>query len=308
MATTKKPPEGITFADLVSRDIPEPRWVVPGLLPEGLTLISGKPKLGKSWLALALCIAQASGGLALGKYKCEAGGVAYLALEDNERRMKGRIMQMLGDSPAPASAHFFSHWPRLNDGGLDALQSWLKEHPLTRLVVVDTLQKIRPRPKANGHLYSEDYDALAGLKSTADSLRLAIAVIHHTRKSDAEDIFDTPSGSTGITGAPDTLWILKRDRGQQDAVLHVTGRDIDEQELALQFDAQMGLWTVIGDADEFKKSEERTDVRTLLRSQPGLSAKDISLALGKSYDATRRLLWKMSRDGDVKQYGSKYVI
>lgn len=309
-------PIGISFAEIVAKDIPEPRWVIPGILAEGLTLLAGKPKMGKSWFGLGLGVAIASGGIALGQFDCEPGEVAYLALEDTERRMRKRLIQMLDGSEAPSAAQFFTSWARIatkkGDGiradGLDNLRAWLEAHPKARLVVIDTLQKIRPRQKENGSIYAEDYEALTGLKALADRYHVAIVVIHHVRKAESEDVFDTVSGSTGLTGAADSVWVLTRSRGQSDAVLHITGRDVEEQDLALEFDAKRGWWTVLGDADEFRKSEERMEVRKLLRERPGLSAKEISVALGKGYDGTRRLLWKMAGDGDVKQYGNKYSV
>lgn len=217
----------ITACDLLALELPSVRWAIPDILPEGVTLLAGKPKLGKSWMAFGLSIAVASGGVALGTKPVERGDSLYLALEDNERRLQRRLRKMLAGSSAPERLHITTQWSRLDDGGVEALEGWLKAHPDARMIVIDTLAKIRPRQRGQ-NVYAEDYAALEKLLPLAAEHGVAILIVHHLRKGGADDPMDEISGSTGLSGGVDGALVLKRDRGQGDAYLHVDGRDIEE--------------------------------------------------------------------------------
>lgn len=303
-------PETFTASVLMSRIFPEPRWVVPGYLPEGLTLLAGRPKMGKSWLALGLALAVASGGAAFGKIRVEPGEALYLALEDTPRRLKKRLEMMLHGEPAPDGLHLATAWPRLDQGGLQQLEAWLDNHPEARLVIVDTLQKLRPPHDGSRGLYEQDYAALAGLKALADRHGAAALVVHHLRKGVSEDPLEEVSGTTGLTGAADSVWVLRRDRGRMDAMLFSTGRDIEEHEAALEFDPSLGLWCLLGSAEEYRVSRERQQIVEVLR-QAGepLRPKDIADSLGKKEANIRFLLTKLVQEGTVRRVGyGQYTI
>ncbi len=140
-------------AELLEKDLPPVKWAVPNLVPEGVAFLAGKPKLGKSWLALGLCIAVAAGGYALGKMPVETGAALYLGLEDNERRLKSRLQKALAGEGCPHGLEYATEWPRLDEGGLEGLEAWLEAHPDARLVVVDTLAKIKPRSSGRRSAY-----------------------------------------------------------------------------------------------------------------------------------------------------------
>src|SRR4051794_6398164 len=146
-----------TAADLMTATFPEPKWAVPGLVAEGLNLLVGAPKLGKSWLCLGLAVAVASGGRALGKVKVDQGAVLYAALEDPPRRLQGRLQAILGTDPVPDDLHIVTALPRLPDA-TTWLAGWLDMHPSARLVIVDVLRKVRPPNDGRGNAYNEDYD------------------------------------------------------------------------------------------------------------------------------------------------------
>jgi hypothetical protein len=287
-------------AELMARVFPEPKWAVPGLLPEGVNILAGRPKLGKSWLALNIAVAVASGGRALGAIEVEAGEVLYLPLEDGEKRLQYRLGATLAGGAIPESLYFNTEWPRFDDGGLLMLREWFVDHPKRRLLVIDTLKRVRPRERVNGRLYDGDYDALSPIGDMARQYGVSVLVVHHTRKADSEDPLDLVSGSLGLTGAADGVLVLKRGRGQADAVLHATGRDFEDKEVALRWDFAVTAWTMLGDAAEYQRSNERQQVIDLLKAQrKPLAPKAISDLLGCKPATIRKLLWSMHRDGEL---------
>ena len=156
-------PNIITAPELVQKEFKPIQWAVDGILPEGVTLLVGAPKLGKSWLCLNLAVSVALGGKAFGKVDCQPGNVLYLALEDNQRRMKRRLLAMDFDDP-PANLEFSFDWFRLGDEHGDAyIAKWLNQHSDARLIIVDTLKKIRKRVNGSSNLYDSDYEALEPL-------------------------------------------------------------------------------------------------------------------------------------------------
>lgn len=303
-AAEPKMPRIITAADLGAMVFAEPRWAVPDLLPEGLGILAGRPKMGKSWLALAVGAAVASGGHALGKIRVSAGDVLYLALEDRERRLKSRLDILLDDAAFPERLHFATTWPR-GDAGASGIRLWLDDHRDARLIVVDTLARFREPDKGKGSAYAGDYDALSGLQSLAIERRVCILLIHHLRKMAADDPMDTISGTLGITGACDAVLVLARERGAADAVLHITGRDIEDAQHALKWDAPTCLWTILGDAAAVRVSQERRDILALLAGGPAYP-KGLAEALGKPRGTVRKLLHGMVHAGEVATTGDLY--
>lgn len=291
----------VSAADLFAATFSDPREAVKGLVPEGLTVLAGRPKLGKSWLALNLASYVALGLRALGKFEVTKGTTLYYALEDNRRRLQRRLKTMFPTGGAPAGMGLSVSLPRLNDGGIDALEGALDLRPDCRLVVVDTLARIRPPKKKNEDSYQADADFGARLQKIAFERSLGLVIVHHLRKAESEDVFERVSGTTGLTGSADAILVLERQRGTSDAVLHATGRDIEEAEYALRFDSTLGSWSCLGAAQEVRLTRERQEVIDLLRRAPGaMTPKEIAELLGKPAGAVRGLLWKMSKDGHVR--------
>ncbi len=317
-SATSPPQQGqpsiFSLPDLLSWELPSVRWTIPELLPEGLTLLAGKPKLGKSWLALSVALSIAAGGVALGAQPVAKGDVLYLALEDNARRLQSRARRLLASmTETPNNLEFALDWPRLGEGGLAYLEEYLKAHPDLRLVVIDTWARVAP-PSGERRCsqYEGDYEALTPLKRLADTYHVSILAVHHLRKTGSSDVLDEIIGSTGVTGAVDGTLILKRDRGQTEATLFVTGRDVErEQQLALSFDATTALWTLtlVGNAEELRCTRARQEILDLLREQDpdGMSAREIAEALEKNYHTTRSLLRKMEEAGEVRRVDGKYI-
>jgi hypothetical protein len=269
----------ITDAELWAKTFPPVRWAVPGFIPEGVTILAGSPKIGKSWLALGVAAAVASGGIALGTTPVEQGEVLYLALEDSQRRLQQRlqcVMPLPCDRPT-GHLHFVTEWPRFHLGGAERLEAWLTAHPHARLVIIDTLEKIRPRTASlDRHLYTADYIVGDLLTPLSKQHAVSILLIHHTRKAIADDPLDLVSGTLGLTGGVDGVMVLRRQRGQADAFLYVTGRDIEEEkDYALSWDAKTTTWAIKGDARDYAGSEERLEIIELLREHGALNIREM---------------------------------
>lgn len=300
----------INAVDLLDLELPELKTIVEGLLVVGLFFLVGKPKLGKSWLMLQIALAVALGGRALGSIQVEPAEVLYLALEDGRRRLQSRLRILLRECRnKPSNLHLATSWRTLDAGGSEDLDDWLADHPKTRLVVIDVFKRIRPTERANVGMYGQDYDATIPLKDLAEKYDVCIVLVHHTRKSGSDDPLELVSGTNGLNGAADGTLVLRRERGQHDATLFVTGRDIQEAEIALSWDPAVTLWSVLGNADEFRVTPERAAVLKVLKeSAHELSPKSIGEMLGKSAGAIRKLLWEMTQQGLVlsPHYG-KYI-
>jgi DNA-binding transcriptional ArsR family regulator len=295
------PIQFVSGKELETLDFPEPVWIIPNILGEGYIILAGRPKLGKSWLGLCLAVAVATGGCALGKGELRAtqGKVLYLALEDRLRRIKKRLGQIMCGSPFPENLLLAESWQRLDKGGLEDLRLFLREHDDCRMVVIDTLAKVCPPRTKNRDLYEFDMSVGGSLQALANQFRVSILVVHHTRKSEANDPLDEVSGSTGVTGAADAVMVLKRGRGQADGTLTLAGRDIEEQELALQFRPQEGLWELLGDAAEYSMSQERHEVLSILREIGPKTPAQLSKILDKKRENIKKLLLKMKDSGLV---------
>lgn len=313
VAATPRPPQAavpspptstVTAADLMRRDFPEPRWAVPGVLPEGAVLLGGASKIGKSWLVLGLAVAVAAGGRALGQIPVEPGAVLYLALEDGPRRLQERLLALLDGEAAPDRLHLATKWPPLHEGGAAALDAWLGEHPDARLVIVDVLQRLRPPTTPTGSIYAADYGLMAAFKAVADEHKVTLLAVHHTRKLGADDPLDTLSGTNGLAAAVDTILVFSREVRQADGALYLRGRDVAEADHALRFDGPTGRWNLTGDAAKLKLTAGRAEVITLLeRTGRPLAPKEIAEALGGSRGNVRVLLKRMSDRGQVQAGG-----
>jgi len=298
----------ISAPELMALDLPEPKWAVPGILVEGLSILGGKPKMGKSWLALNLAVAVAAGGRALSALQVEAGDALYLGLEDTNRRLQGRLDTLLDGQAAPPRLELATSWPRMDEGGFEALEGWLSQHPQARLLVIDTLARIRPPKKYSDSAYDFDYESLGGLKTLADRFGVAILVIHHLRKLGSTDPVEAISGTLGLTGAADSVLVLKRERGQHDAALFVTGRDVDEQELALRWDPEYALWKVMGDAQDYRMSKERAEVMEMFEREGDrpLTPTQAADLLGKGKNTVKKLMWEMNKAGQLETRDGQY--
>ncbi len=247
----------MTLEGLLAEPYTQAHWTIPDLLPEGLLLLGGKPKQGKSWLALALALTIAAGESILDSSQAHQGAVLFLGLEDTERRLQARSRQLLSTfSTVPSGIEFATQWPRLDEGGLAHLETYIQAHPQLRCIVIDTWAKVAPPMKGHSQ-YAGDYATLSRLKQLADASHLSLLLIHHLRKTQAQDVLDEMMGSTAMIGAVDAILILKRERGEGQATLFVTGRDIEhEREIPICFDATTGWWHLDDQHAEPREAEE----------------------------------------------------
>ena len=279
---------------------PRPRWAVPGIVCEGVTLLAGPPKVGKSWMALALGLDIAAGRPALGSIATEAGPVLYLALEDTPRRLQARIRTVLADQAAPAALTLGIACPPIPQGGDAYLVDWLDTPPDARLVVIDVFAKIRGNPPPGVAAYDADYAAMTRIKRIADHYGIAVLLVHHVRKAAADDFLATVSGTNGLAGAADAVLVLERARAQADGVLHVTGRDVDETDYALSFDPTVGAWRLLeGPAADYLMRDTRALVLRYLRDYPGQRPKQIADALQLDPATVRQTCRRMADDGQL---------
>lgn len=247
---------GMRLSDLVRAELPDVAYVLAGVVPEGLTVLAGRPKSGKSWIGMQLAICVASAAPCLGSGACVARPVLHLALEDTRRRYRDRAKMQLGALrlAAPSDLEVRTNWPRAGSGGLTRLAEWYADHR-GGLVVIDTLARFRDPQSGRGSSYDTDYDAIASVKALADRHEGAALVIHHTRKAVADDPFDEVSGTLGINGAADGLLVLDRQRGADNAALYATGRDLPETTITLSWSGSKGVWSLLSRADGIERPD-----------------------------------------------------
>lgn len=214
--------------------------IIDGLLYPGTYLFVGAPKVGKSFL-MAQIAYHVSTGQALWNYTVHTGTVLYLALEDDYRRLQERLSRMFGVEGTD-NLHFATCSKQLGSGLYEQLQRFVQEHPDTRLVIIDTLQKIR-EVGADRYSYANDYEIIGQLKVFTDQTGICLLLVHHTRKQQADDRFERISGTNGLLGAADGAFILEKEkRTGNTAVLEVSGRDQPEQKLILKKNMERLTW------------------------------------------------------------------
>ena len=233
----------LSMTELYDTTYPPKAAIIDGLLYAGTYLFVGAPKIGKSFFMAQLSYHVAT-GISLWQYDVHPGEVLYLALEDDYARIQKRLYKMFGSEDTP-NLHFATQSMTLGGGLLDQLEAFLAHHPETRLMIVDTLQKIR-EIGSDKYNYANDYEIVGRLKAFSDRHNLCLLIVHHTRKMESEDSFDMISGTNGLLGAADGAFILqKKKRTDTNAVLSVVGRDQQDQELLLQFDHEKCVWKLI---------------------------------------------------------------
>jgi len=301
----------ISAPDLQKAQLPPVKFLVEGILPAGTSILSAASKIGKSWLELDMGLSIAAGARFLG-HSTNQCGVLYLALEDSYHRLQNRMNKVLGGRPAPAQFYFSTAAPKLDDGLLDTLDDHLKRFTDTKLIIIDTLQKIRGQALPREGAYAQDYREMETVKAFMDARGVSVKFVHHNRKMrDDDDPFNMISGTNGIMGAADTIWtITKAKRLDDEATLHITGRDVEQSDTVIRFDKESWTWKPMGSADWLAEQRARLaynespivkTIKKLLEQSPDHrwdgTAKDLMIAgrfIAKTYLAPNEK--KLGRD------------
>ena len=232
----------VSMPELYDTVYPSRPPVIDGLLYPGTYILAGAPKLGKSFLMAQLAY-HVSAGLPLWGYNVHKGSVLYLALEDDYGRLQKRLYQMFGVETS-ANMYLGTEAHILGMGLTDQLDGFVKDHPDTKLIIVNTLQKIRGDVNEK-YSYSTDYQDIVRLKAFTDSTGVCLMVVHHTRKQQSDDKFDMISGTNGLLGAADGGFLLSKEKRTSNmALLEIAGRDQQDQKLHLVRDQERLLWTL----------------------------------------------------------------
>ena len=246
---------------LAGMHLPPTQFCVEGLLPHGLSILGGPSKYGKSWIVLDLCVHVAKGE-PLWNLPVHQGDALYLALEDGIARVRERLLTVTEE--VPPGLYFAVRASTIAEGLCDQIREQVALHPSISLVVVDTFQIVRGN-KNTDVSYAGDYEDVRALKQLADELNIALLLVHHLRKRGDNDPVNKLTGSTGISGAADAIFVFdKSDRMQNSATLICTGRDIEARQLTLTFEKENCTWQVTEDSLEQPTSLMPDELQALI--------------------------------------------
>lgn len=230
----------VSMTELYDTVYPPKIPIVDGLIYAGTYLFVGAPKVGKSFFMAQLGY-HVSMGMELWNYPVRKGTVLYLALEDDYARLQKRLSRMF-DMESSENFYFATQSKNLNEGLEEQLNRFVKEHTDARLIIIDTLQKVR-EVGGDKFSYASDYEIVTKLKAFSDAHGICLLVVHHTRKMESSDSFDMISGTNGLLGAADGAFVMQKEkRTDNKAVLEVAGRDQQDQRLLLDFDREQCIW------------------------------------------------------------------
>jgi AAA domain len=292
--------------DLMAATFPPLKAIVPAYVYGGFTVLAGRQKLGKTWLAIDWAVAVATGGVAMGSIDCDQGDVLYIDLENGPRRIQARIKALFPSDqtlPDMARLEWVTEAPQLDKGLIDRLERWRVSVKDPRMVVIDVLQRIKPPGNKAQNAYESDYSTWAPLQEWATTNGVAVVGLHHTKKGGAEDPLEALSGSNGLSACADTTIVLDQD--QNGRTLYVRGRDIEEKETAVIF--VTGSWSILGNAADVRRSDERSIiVAALTDNGEPMTPAELVTATGQKGANIRQLLFKMAKNGEVYKIGKRY--
>ncbi len=300
----RAPGPGMDAADLLGIDLPPLRWIVPGLIPEGTTILAAPPKVGKSCLIYQVAVEASIGGDLLGR-RVVPGSVLYLALEDGKRRGQDRLRAALAGRTMPRGRLEIRWDARQIGAGLEEdIADWLDAHADAVLVAIDTLGKVRGATDGRRNAYEVDVAAMARLQDLFRDRSVALIIVHHARKESTDDFLTSVSGTYGITGSADTIVVIRRKRNEAFGTLHVTGRDVADEEITARFDDL--TWTAAPGALS-AASFERAEVYRVIEARGPVFAKSIADELGMERTSVQHLVTGLVQQGAVARVRGGYV-
>ena len=296
----------ISAREIQKMVLPPILFIIKDLLPEGLTILAGRPKAGKSFLAQNISLSIADGKKVMGFFDAEKCSVLYIALEDNTRRIQDRMNNILSfelDKAAPNNLYYLEenkNMPKLNEGGIEELEKIIEDDPNIKLIIVDTFGRaIADKRRMDNNSYRADYEICSKLQEFAIQNHICILLLHHTKKIKEDDVFDEISGTTGITGAMDTMMVLKRG-DNNNGRLYVRGRELKEANYDLLFDEKLCCWNVI--KEEIKTTAERKEIYDVLKEFGRMmQTKEIADILNKKLSNVSKMLNKMEMDKIIER-------
>jgi hypothetical protein len=301
--------------ELMDADLPPLKWIVPGLLPVGLTLFAGRPKIGKSLMMGHIATELSLGGQILSQFNVEPQNVLYYALEDGPVRLQQRMGIALQGRRPSENMQIVLQIGNLKEKGIDQIEKYLTQNPDTSLVILDTLGSASGEKKGTNDPFGADYLLVQRMQQLALSHNLAIVIIHHLRKPMKGvdgDVMDEIAGTTGLTAAADTLMALVNSKDGR-LQLHARGRDLEEKVFDISTDIEAGNWEIVGEGMSSVMSSERREIFDVINDSPEpIGPQKISELLRKSskseQNAVRKLLQKLVIDGLISKSGwGKYT-
>jgi hypothetical protein len=255
MNESKKTFDTINAAALMEQEFEPLQFGIEKILPHGLFILAGSGKIGKSWLALDMCAAVSSGGK-LWDFPAEQGEVLYLALEDSHARLQGRLLKTEAENTDVTRLHLATASLGINNGLIEQTHNFLTEYPNTKMIIVDTLERIRDTEQDKS-MYSCDYRDMTALREITNRHKLTLLLIHHTRKMYDPDPLNTLSGSTGLIGSVDGVFVLEKDkRTSNKAKLTIANRDTEGFCFKLEFDPDKCKWLFMGNDTGAPETDE----------------------------------------------------
>jgi hypothetical protein len=297
-----------TFEEIDAMEDVEIKWAIPDLLPQGLVVLAGAPKMGKSWLVQQLSCSIATGGVALSKFPTNQGSILHLALEDPVYRFRDRMkMQKKPGEPSPNKFGVFANEFPFAKEGIKEIRRWCDQAINPRMVVIDTLERFKGDVggSKSQNVYSSDYQTMSQFHSVAKDYGISVVIVHHLRKADASDPMNQVSGSAGITGAADMVWVLNRkSRKEMKGTLQAMGKDLGDTTYSLIWDGEFSQWI----CEDFEDADQKNKIHALLidffkdAENRRVTAGEVADKIGKSKSHVAKALKELADEDFLLRY------
>lgn len=284
-------------SELLEYEFPVQEWYITGFITDGLTLISGAPKIGKSWMVLSIAMELSVGGRVFDAIEVDETEVLYLALEDTPRRLKDRLIKI--EAEKTTKLHIECSLDAWEGDIIKCLEYYLDKYPEIEVIIIDPLGKIRKDSEENS--YQKSYKELEPIKTLADKKGISIVLIHHTRKGNGNiptDKIDDILGSRALSAACDTLIMIERHPNSSQGAVYIRGRDVEEKSYRMAF--LENEWRLVGDGVVRLTSPEQIKICDYIaRQNKPQKINDIASGLGMEYRNVKSLLSKMAKRGEL---------